>query len=137
VLFHNGTVSDWKDYYRSFIASRDVADIPAYGMERMSDTRAMAYMVHHATELHEGEQQKLKAENLLQVFGSQSRWAILDADAYGNDEVNTVRRLGQWWYCSKVDSEEEAHRLHEGTNSLYEGGLLFSNKSWRSTATTT
>lgn len=139
VLFHNGTVPDWEDIYKSFIASRRVTDIPPYGTKRMSDTRAMAYMVYHMRHHVEGVDPKLKAENILQVFGERSRWAILDAeDALNEDSpYDGIRYLGDWWYSIKVDSEEEANLLYEEDGELYEGGLLFSNRSWKTTAQTT
>lgn len=138
VLFHNGTVKDWKDHFRSFIASRDVPAVPDKGLKDMSDTRAMAYMIHHATELHEGEDQKLMAENLLQVFCETSRWAVLDADAWQDEDVPTFRLLGTWWYCKSADDEDEVEvPWYSNSGQLYEGGLRFSNRSWRTTSTTT
>jgi hypothetical protein len=139
VLFHNGTVSDWEDRYKSFIASRQVSDIPPYGLDCMSDTRAMAYMVYHMTDYAQGEAAKLKAENILQVFGGVSRWAILDAeDAMEGDSHGAgIRLLGTWWYGHQQDSEEDVKVPHEVDNNLYEGGLLYSNKSWKRGYTTT
>lgn len=136
VLFHNGTVSNWKDYYRSFVASRDLDQFIPAGFDRMSDTRAMAYMVHHATQFADGENQVLQGESLLQIFDSTSRWAILDSDAFENEDRPTIRYLGDWYYQIEADDiEDPAFPIEQG-GTEWEGGLVFSNRSWRRTTTT-
>lgn len=138
VLFHNGTVNDWKDYYRSFVASRSVKQTIEHGFERLSDTRAMAYMAHHQTQLAEGDTPILQGENLLQILDNRSRWAILDATAVGEDR-DCIRRLGRWKYAVEIDSKEDAiaYPVENKQGRIFEGGLIFSNSAWKRQKTTT
>lgn len=141
VLFHNGTVSDWKDLYKTFVASRPVDSLMEHGYDRLSDTRMMAWMVHHQTQLVDegGEEALLQGENMLQIMDDRSRWAILDATAVGQDR-SLVRRMGTWKYAVTIDDPEDAeHFAHEGSNGVYtfEGGLLFSNSAWKNHRTKT
>lgn len=115
VLMHNGTISDWEDVLKFFIAGHGIQEIPE--MNPMSDSRAAAFIVHHLG--NQGEQ-------YLPILSSSNRFLIMNA----NDEEFPIQRWGHWKFCITLDDEDESDSTMVKNNTVFETGVVFSNSYW-------
>jgi predicted glutamine amidotransferase len=120
VLFHNGTISDWDEVMKFFIASHGPDSIP--DVTSMSDSRAAAYLVHHLDE------ENGQGERYLPILSSTNRFLIMDA----KDDEYPIRNWGTWYLGIQLSSEDEGDAPQEYTNGkIYETGIEFSNNYWK------